>query len=346
MKSILKSRLFNFTVFFSLALILLYYAFRSVNFTHIAEGFREANYLWISLSLLLALTAHILRAIRWGYLMEPLGEKPSLGNLFAAVMFGYLANLALPRFGEVAKCGSVSRVSKIRFDSLVGTVVVERAADLAMLLISTVIVVLIKIETFGHYIYSKILQPIGQKAIHIEGYKVVIILVISIAFLLLIWFVVKSNFFGEKLNGKIKKALKGVLDGLKSIYKTPKVIPFILLSLLIWVSYWLMTWALLRATPVTMNLTAWDALFIMVIGSYGMVVPVQGGFGAYHIITASALGLFGITYEKGLIFAVISHESQTLLVIVAGIISLVYLYLSQRKHQAGIIINEASLKSS
>jgi len=77
-----------------------------------------------------------------------------------------------------------------------------------------------------------------------------------------------------------------------------------------------------------------------------MVVPVQGGFGAYHIITASALGLFGITYEKGLIFAVISHESQTLLVIVAGIISLVYLYLSQRKHQAGIIINEASLKSS
>lgn len=331
MKSIVKSRLFNFAVFFSLAIVLLYYAFRSVDFTHIAQGFREVNYIWIAISLLIALIAHALRAIRWGYLMEPLGHKPPFGSLFAAVMFGYLANLALPRFGEVAKCGSVSRVSRIRFDSLVGTVVVERAADLAMLLIATVIVVLVKIDSFGQYIYSRIVHPIEQKVIHIEGYKIVILLVMAIAFLLLIRFILKSDFLGEKLNGKIRSAVIGVIDGLKSIYRTPRVIQFALLSVLIWVSYWLMTWALLCSTPITASLTGWDALFIMVIGSYGMTVPVQGGFGAYHIITASALGIFGITYENGLIFAIISHESQTILLVIAGIVSMVYLYIKQRK---------------
>lgn len=331
MKSIVKSRLFNFAVFFSLAIVLLYYAFRSVDFTHIAQGFREVNYFWIAISLLIALIAHALRAIRWGYLMESLGHKPHFSNLFAAVMFGYLANLALPRFGEVAKCGSVSRVSRIRFESLVGTVVVERAADLAMLLIATVIVVLVKIDSFGQYIYTRIVQPIEQKAIHIEGYKIVILLVMAIAFLLLIRFMLKSDFLGEKLNGKIRSAVIGVIDGLKSIYRTPRVIQFALLSVLIWVSYWLMTWALLCSTPITSNLTGWDVLFIMVIGSYGMTVPVQGGFGAYHIITASALGIFGITYENGLIFAIISHESQTIMVVIAGIVSMVYLYIKQRK---------------
>lgn len=331
MKSIVKSRLFNFAIFFSLAIVLLYYAFRSVDFTHIAQGFREVNYFWIAVSLLVALISHALRAIRWGYLMQPLGTKPPFSSLFAAVMFGYLSNLALPRFGEVAKCGSVSRVSPIRFESLVGTVVVERAADLAMLLVATVIVVLVKIDSFGQYIYTKILHPIEQKAIHIEGYKVVILLVMAIAFILLIRFVLRSDLLGEKLNGKVRGAVIGVIDGLKSIYRTPRVVQFALLSVLIWVSYWLMTWALLYSSPITSNLTGWDALFIMVIGSYGMTVPVQGGFGAYHIITASALGIFGITYENGLIFAVISHESQTIMLVLAGIVSMVYLYIKQRR---------------
>jgi len=331
LKSTVKSRLFNFAIFFSLAIVLLYYAFRSVDFTRIAQGFREVNYFWIAISLLIALIAHALRAIRWGYLMEPLGQKPPFSKLFAAVMFGYLANLALPRFGEVAKCGSVSRVSPIRFESIIGTVVVERAADLAMLLIATVIVVLVKIDSFGQYIYTNILHPIEQKAIHIEGYKVVILLVMAIAFILLIRFILRSDLLGEKLNGKIRNAVIGVIDGLKSIYRTPKAISFALFSVLIWVSYWLMTWALLNSTPITASLTGWDALFIMVIGSYGMTVPVQGGFGAYHIITASALGIFDIAYENGLIFAIISHESQTILLIITGLVSMVYLYIKQHR---------------
>lgn len=273
----------------------------------------------------------MLRAIRWGYLMEPLGSKPRFVNLFSAVMFGYLANLALPRFGEVAKCGSIRKTDGIRFETLVGTVVVERVADLVMLLIATMVVILVKLDTFGLYIYQKIIDPIQQKALNVEGYKLIIVLAILMAFLLGIRFVIRSDFLGERLNGRLKAGIKGVLDGLKTIYHTPKVFGFILLSVLIWVGYWFMTWALLYSTPITAGLNGWDALFIMVIGSYGMTVPVQGGFGAYHIIAATALSIFGITYENGLIFAVISHESQTFILILGGIIALVYLYFAQRR---------------
>jgi hypothetical protein len=61
-------------------------------------------------------------------------------------MIGYLANVAFPRFGEVAKCGSIRKTDGVKFESLVGTVVVERAMDLLMLMISTFVVVAIKID--------------------------------------------------------------------------------------------------------------------------------------------------------------------------------------------------------
>lgn len=321
----------NFTVFLALAIILLYYAFRSVDFNHVVKGFRSVNYFWILLSLLAGLTAHILRAIRWGILIEPLGKKVSLSNLLSAVMIGYLANVAFPRFGEVAKCGSIRKTDGVKFESLLGTVVVERAMDLVMLLISTVIVIAIKFDLFGGFIYNRILLPLKNKALQIEGYQIIIILAVILAFTFLGLYIIKSGLLGNKLSEKFKSMYRGVIDGLNSITKTHRLSQFLVLSLLIWVFYWFMTWSLLYSTPITSNLTIWDGLFIMVIGSFGMTVPVQGGFGAYHIITAIALGIFGITYDDGLIFAIISHESQTLFLIIGGLAALAYIYIKQRK---------------
>jgi len=322
----------NFTVFLSLAILLLYYAFRSVEFSHIVKGFRSVNYFWIVVAIIAGLIAHILRAIRWGILIEPLGKKVSLSNLFSAVMIGYLANVAFPRFGEVAKCGSIRKTDGVKFESLVGTVVVERAMDLLMLMISTFVVVAIKIDLFGGFIFNKIVLPLQNKALQIEGYQLIIILLVLLAFGLLFIYVVKSGLLGHKLSEKLKSMYRGVIDGLKSITKTHKLTQFLLLSVLIWVFYWMMTWILFYSTPITSSLTVWDALFIMVIGSYGMVVPVQGGFGAFHIITSVALGVFGIAYDDGLIFAIISHESQTLFLIIGGLVALAYIYIKQRKY--------------
>ena len=61
-----------------------------------------------------------------------------------------------------------------------------------------------------------------------------------------------------------------------------------------------------------------------------MVVPVQGGFGAFHIITAMGLGLFGISREDGLVFATIGHESQTLMIIALGAISMAILFIKKK----------------
>lgn len=67
-------------------------------------AFQLANYWLIIPVVIMSLLSHLSRAMRWKLLMEPLGYKPALKNVFAVTMVGYLANAAVPRLGEVLKC--------------------------------------------------------------------------------------------------------------------------------------------------------------------------------------------------------------------------------------------------
>ena len=72
-----------------------------------------------------------------------------------------------------------------------------------------------------------------------------------------------------------------------------------------------------------MELGPKDALFLMMVGSFGWVIPVQGGIGAYHLIISLALyTVYGISQTTGVIFATISHGSQAITMLLFGAISL------------------------
>lgn len=332
-----KKKHINFLIFLGLAIVLLYFTFRNVDINHVREGFRNVNYWFILVSIIIGILSHCVRAYRWGILIEPIDKKPPFANLISAVFIGYLANTAFPRLGEVVKCGSITKSDGTRFDSLLGTVVIERAFDLLMTLLITILVFVIKIDVFGNFILNRILLPIHQKIISIRLIHAAIIIAIIVAIAAAAIYVIRNNTLGARFTSRLKSIMKGVADGLKSIIHTRKLPAFLISTVILWVCYWFMTWVLFYTTPITHELSIWDGLFIMIIGTFGMVMPVQGGFGAYHIIVAVALGIFGIAYNDGLIFAIISHELQTLLIIVGGIIAFAYQYYKQRKTLAHIV---------
>ena len=94
--------LIKYSLLLVIAFTLLIFAFRGVDVKKIINGMFEANLFWVSLSGLISIAAFISRAYRWKLLIEPLGYSPSLKNSTAALMIGYLANLAFPRLGEVS----------------------------------------------------------------------------------------------------------------------------------------------------------------------------------------------------------------------------------------------------
>ena len=324
---------FNVIVFLFLAILLLFFAFRGVDYKLIRQGFANANYAWVAIALLVGGLSHIIRALRWQLLIEPLGYKPSLLNTLGAIMIGYLANIAFPRLGEITRCGSLKKTDGIPFEPLVGTVIVERVFDFICMLLLLIIVFFHRIELFGIFIKDIILVPIFHRISALfASYPLTIILAVLILVTLLA--LIRRNVFGEGLHRWMSKLFHGTMSGLKTAYTIRKRFTFLLYTILLWGLYWLMTWLLVFTTGPTSHLSPVDGLFLLVIGSMGMAVPVQGGFGAFHIITAMGLGVYGITREAGLVFAIISHESQMLFVILAGLVFMC-IFIARRKRKVG-----------
>ena len=93
-----------------------------------------------------------------------------------------------------------------------------------------------------------------------------------------------------------------------------------------------LTWMVVFALEETSDLTFIDGMFLLVIGGLGMAAPVTAGIGAYHWITSMGLVyVYGFPRELGGAYAILAHESNSLLTILMGAISYLVLALSTRK---------------
>lgn len=314
-------------------MVLLYLAFRGVDFQILANQFKHAKYAWVLLSLCFSLGGFIIRALRWRLLIEPLGHTPGKVNTFYAVMIGYLANFAFPRIGELTKCGTLHKTEKIPLDSLIGTVIVERSIDVISMILLIFIIFFTKIHFFGNFLKNQIFNPaLDGVARYLDLYTVIWITILVILFLLVAVFIIfRKKLLSQPPVQKIVSIMKGVGSGLKTGFTMKRRGLFIFYTLLLWGFYFLMTWVVVYALPATAQLKPIDGLFILVIGSIGIAVPVQGGIGAFHWIVSSGLTLYNIPKEDGLAFATLSHESQALFIIILGSISLIMLAIKRRK---------------
>jgi uncharacterized membrane protein YbhN (UPF0104 family) len=84
----------------------------------------------------------------------------------------------------------------------------------------------------------------------------------------------------------------------------------------------------------TSHLSPLAGLTIFVLGSFGMVAPVQGGIGAWHFMVIEGLSLYGIDKADGKIFALVAHGSTTVMLIVFGLVALLVLpFVNERNVQ-------------
>jgi uncharacterized protein (TIRG00374 family) len=303
------------------------FAFRGQDIGEMWEAIKKANFLWIALALIISLISHWARGIRWVLLIKPLGYSPSNANAVAAVFIGYLANLAFPRMGEVTRCASLRKADKIPVESLLGTVVAERALDVFCLGIVLLLTILFQAELIFDFLKLYLFNPITQK---VEGNSGILlfVLIMAVSLLFTLYYIFKKYkemILANKIAGKITNLFNGIKNGVLTIFKLEKPALFLFHTFLIWGGYFLSTWLFFYSIEATSHLGPSIALFALVLSSLGMAAPVQGGIGAVHYMVSQGLLLFGISLNEGLIYATILHSSQTLLVLIMGAISLLYL---------------------
>ena len=317
-------------------MVLLYFAFRGVDAGELRSSFANARYSYVLLYLLIGLISILSRSMRWVIMIEPLQYKVSFWNSFYAVNTGYLANFAFPRLGEIIRCGSLSKAEKVPVDKLFGTVILERVIDMVILTVLLFVLVIGRFDYFGNFIKNNIYDPlVGRLNESVGGTWILLLIIGSIPLLIIIlYFMFRSRLSEIRIVQKTKTFIKGIIDGLKTVYKLKKRWSFVFHSLMIWVCYWLMTYVALFILPETSQLKLIDALFLLVVGTLGWVVPVQGGIGAYHYMVVLGFTLYKIRREPALTYATLSHGSQMIMLIVLGAVSFILLFAVQRRRSS------------
>ncbi len=281
--------------------------------THI----KNANPFWVITSIIIGILSHISRAIRWNYLLEPLGYKPKLSNNLLIILTAYLANLGIPRSGEFLRATALTTYEKVPFEKGFGTIVTERVVDVIMLLLIICIALLLQTELILEFISESGLGIIGGLGILIVG---ILCLFISIKL------IKKST---SSLAIKIKDFLKSMLDGVLSIFKMKHKWAFIFHTLFIWVAYIGMFWVIKFTILETTNLSL-SALLVAFVGGAFAMTTTNGGFIAYPAAVSKSLEIFGISVVSGNAFGWIMWIAQTIMVIVFGAISFLLLPLLNR----------------
>ena len=319
----------KFLGFLAVGILLLWLAFRKVDYKSLTINLKEANYYWLILSLLFSLMAFGLRARRWQLLIHPLGFRPSYWHTFHALMIGYMANLALPRIGEITRCVALGKKEKIAVDKLFGTVLIERTIDLFSVLLFLVIIVLTSESIIKEFLKESIFIPFREKVFSLVDFSWIFWTVLALLGILVLFLMIRYRKSLRKFRffAKMSDIVKGVISGLKTIMNLERKWEFIFLTISIWVSYALMTWVVVFCLESTSNISFWDSLIILVVGGLAMAVPVQAGFGAFHYAVSRVLiVLQGVSLEDGLTYALLSHESQIIFEIIIGLISIYIMY--------------------
>lgn len=304
----------------ALGIFLIWYVFKQFTpeqLTELKLHFKNANYWYVTLSVLLSVLSHVIRAYRWNFLLQPLGYFPRLANNFMAVSVAYLMNIFIPKSGEVSRAVVLSKYEAVPFDKGFGTIISERIVDLILLVLFTALALSLQFDV----LYGYLIEVIPVKKL---------LLFMAIGVVMLISFIAFLRYSKSKLSLKIGTLIRGLKEGVFSILKMKKKGAFILWSLVIWGLYFASFYVATQALEQTSNIGFGIMITTFVVGSFTFGFT-NSGFGTYPAAVMGILLVFGIAETVGTALGWIVWTSNMTYIIISGGISFLALPFYNRK---------------
>lgn len=299
-------------ILLGLALVIYTYnKFTPQQIEEIKLQFKNADYFYIYISLLISAVALWSRGYRWKYTLEHLGYKPKISTNVMAVCIGYFINMSIPRSGEVSRALILKKYEDVPFDKAFGTIIAERVVDTFFLLSFIGLAFFLEFDVLKAFVLDKI--PF-QKLMFIIGIGVTLLISVILMF----------RYSKFKLIQTIKQKISGLLDGVFSIWQMEKKWAFLFHSLLIWASYFFMFYITIFALPETSDLTLSTVVISFIVGGLAITLT-NSGFGAYPFLMAEILLLYNVPETAGTAFGWLVWTSQTLMVVLLGTLSFLLL---------------------
>lgn len=214
----------------------------------------------------------------------------------------------------------MTNYEEVPFQKAFGTIIAERMADMLILFSIIAVTLLIQFD----FIFE-ILQTSFQPK------KLILIGAIGIVFSILIFIYLKKS--QSKIALKVRNFVRGLLEGILSIFKMEQKWRFIFHTLFIWIMYVLMFYITTLAVD-DLNGVSIGALLIAFIAGSFTIAATNGGIFVYPLAIGAAFSIFAIPENPSIAFGWIMWASQTLMIIVLGSLSFLFLPIYNAKQKA------------
>jgi len=311
----------------AMAGLLFWWVYRDWDFNALVKAFSSGvHYEWFFVSLLLSILSMVLRGLRWHQLVEPVCPGGRKSVTILSVFVGYAANMLLPRAGEVARCGILAKSDGLSFTKTLGTVITERIFDVICLLCISILAVILQFDVFRNFLFKN-----PESMAKLQGLATSPVLWGSFLALILLFLLLRKRIQKIPFYSKFHDLTLRLWEGMKSITTIKHPVLFIAYSIGIWGCYFLMFCIVKYFFTWDMPLGVLALLSGFVMGSFGVIAPVQGGIGAYHFMVIYTLVFFGVSSSDAGIFALVAHGLQTIFTLVTGLIAYIWIQFIEKE---------------
>lgn len=307
---------------------ILYWMYRGFDLSQIKDAMlHDMDWTWMLLSLPFGVTAQLFRGLRWCQTLEPIGEHARKSTATNAVFISYGTSLVIPRIGEFLRCGVLKRYDGIPFAKSLGTVVTERAVDTIVVALVTGITLLLQLPVFRNFFHTtgtRLDTFLGRFTT--TGY--IVTLICLAAAVALVWQLLRKMEIYNKMRTTLGNLWQGVMS-LRSVHNIPL---YLFYTIGIWASYFLHFHLTFYCFEATSGLSVSSVLVAFVVGSIAVIVPTPNGAGPWHFSVKTMLILYGVESNAALVFVLIVHTVQTMLVALLGLWGAAALALTKRRN--------------
>jgi len=323
--SVLKKAL-SITVPLFLGIFILWLLYRDTDFAQMWAIIKDANYGILAFSLLFGLLGNTVRAFRWKILITPLGYNPKISNLAFAVYGNNAVNFALPRAGEIWRCGVIAKDEKIPFVKLFGTIIIDRLLDTLTVLLISLLAFFLNMDFFISYLKQN--EEMFERISNFFTSPLPYIVLAAVVIAIILFFKLGKNF---SVVAKVKKFFVDIARDMKMVLQMKQKRLLFFYTFCIWGSYFLYFYITFFAFDFTAHLGFAAGLFVFAISSISMGVPSNGGLGPWQASVFFGLVAFMVAPEHARAFATAVFTCQSVWVILCGLVGIFALAIKNRK---------------
>lgn len=296
----------------AVSLVAVYVLLSSVDVGRTLEVLSGASLAWIAAMLVTSVVDVAARGARWQWLLKPIARLP-YRRVLGYTLIGYLANNVLPaRLGELVRSHVLGERERISRPTVLGTVVVERVTDTALVvLIATGAVLILSV------------RGVMTNAV-LLGAAFVGVLVLGLGFL-----IVAHRLPGaERVGAYVERwpravaLARGLRDGLAVAGRPSTLAGTVGLGIVAWAAS-ILTF-LTAGQAVGVELTLAQAALACSGVALATIVPSGPGYvGTFELTVVTILRTFGVDGDEAFAMALLTHASILFVTSVGGVVAFV-----------------------